>query len=289
MSNIELSSSQPNTLSPFSQIISDSRGKSFPPDQIEADYNNNTLNHPNNYYVAIRILTYAILTVALITALFLSTTLDIVKSFAQGNDYPVTATNESQEEAQRNRFSAQSNMVETIHLTNGSIKTIIGNPTNITANSKEDFIHKVTEDIKKQIQTNIDKNKKNETTVQIIDQVTGEVIRTQIESPNDKELTEVITKWLQKGPPPRPDYNNSSDISSTSKTNPSSLPREKEITNKQLNFVQFLPYPQTYTLFCDPQFSYWQPHYYGEWQQLSPGYWTYNINWYWHYHCNGYD
>lgn len=45
-----------------------------------------------------------------------------------------------------------------------------------------------------------------------------------------------------------------------------------------LNFVQFLPYPQTYTLFCDPQFSYWQPHYYGEWQQLSPGYWTYNIN-----------
>lgn len=124
---------------------------------------------------------------------------------------------------------------------------------------------------------------------QIIDQVTGEVIRTQIESTNDKELTEVITKWLQKGPPPRPDYNNSSDISSTSKTNPSSLPREEETTNKQLNFVQFLPYPQTYTLFCDPQFSYWQPHYYGEWQQLSLGYWTYNINWYWHYHCNGYD
>lgn len=240
------------------------------------------------------ILIYVILTVALVAALFLSTTLDIVKSFAQGSDYPITITNESQEEAQRNRFSAQSNMIETIHLTNGSIKTNIGNPTNITANSKEDFIRKVTEDIKKQIQTNIDKNKKNETTVQIIDQVTGEVIRAQIESPNDTELTEVITKWLQKGPPPSPNYNNitnntSSNISSTSKMTPSSLPREEESTNNLLSFVQFLPYPQTYPQLCDPRFSYWQPHYYGEWQQLSPGYWTYNINWYWHYHCNGYD
>ena len=51
MSNIDLSSSPPNTLNPFSQLISDFRGKSLPPDQIEADYNN-TLNYPNNYFVA---------------------------------------------------------------------------------------------------------------------------------------------------------------------------------------------------------------------------------------------
>ena len=51
MSNIDLSSPPPNTLSPFSQLISDFRGKSLPSDQIEADYNN-TLNYPNNYFVA---------------------------------------------------------------------------------------------------------------------------------------------------------------------------------------------------------------------------------------------
>src|SRR5215210_5411655 len=51
MSNIDLSSSPPNTLNPFSQLISDFGGKSLPSDQIEADYNN-TLNYPNNYFVA---------------------------------------------------------------------------------------------------------------------------------------------------------------------------------------------------------------------------------------------
>ena len=51
MSNIDLSSSPPNTLNPFSQLISDFRGKNLPSDQIEADYNN-TLNYPNNYFVA---------------------------------------------------------------------------------------------------------------------------------------------------------------------------------------------------------------------------------------------
>lgn len=51
MSNIDLSSSTPNTLTPFSQLISDFRGKSLPSDQIVADYNN-TLNYPNNYFVA---------------------------------------------------------------------------------------------------------------------------------------------------------------------------------------------------------------------------------------------
>jgi len=51
MSNIDLSSSPPNTHNPFSQLISDFRGKSLPSDQIEADYNN-TLNYPNNYFVA---------------------------------------------------------------------------------------------------------------------------------------------------------------------------------------------------------------------------------------------
>src|SRR5215211_7543170 len=51
MSNIDLSSSPPNTLRPFSHLISDFRGKSLPSDPIEADYNN-TLNYPNNYFVA---------------------------------------------------------------------------------------------------------------------------------------------------------------------------------------------------------------------------------------------
>src|ERR671911_3203197 len=51
MSNIDISSSPPNTLNPFSQLISDFRGKSLPSEQIEADYNN-TLNYPNNYFVA---------------------------------------------------------------------------------------------------------------------------------------------------------------------------------------------------------------------------------------------
>jgi hypothetical protein len=51
MSNIDLSSSSSNTLNPFSQLISDFRGKSLPSDQIEADYNN-TLNYPNNYFMA---------------------------------------------------------------------------------------------------------------------------------------------------------------------------------------------------------------------------------------------
>ena len=51
MSNTDPSTSPPNTFSPFSQIISDFRGKNLPSDQIEADYNN-TLNYPNNYFVA---------------------------------------------------------------------------------------------------------------------------------------------------------------------------------------------------------------------------------------------
>ena len=51
MSNIDVSSSPSNTLSPFSQLISDFRGKNLPSEQIEADYNN-TLNYPNNYFVA---------------------------------------------------------------------------------------------------------------------------------------------------------------------------------------------------------------------------------------------
>ena len=51
MLKIDILSSPPNTLSPFSQLISDFRGKSLPSDQIEADYNN-TLNYPNNYFVA---------------------------------------------------------------------------------------------------------------------------------------------------------------------------------------------------------------------------------------------
>ena len=51
MSNIDFSSSPPNTLNPFSQLISDFSGKSLPSEQIESDYNN-TLNYPNNYFVA---------------------------------------------------------------------------------------------------------------------------------------------------------------------------------------------------------------------------------------------
>jgi hypothetical protein len=51
MSNIDISSSPPNIPNPFSQLISDVRGKNLPSEQIEADYNN-TLNYPNNYFVA---------------------------------------------------------------------------------------------------------------------------------------------------------------------------------------------------------------------------------------------
>ena len=51
MSNIDFSSSQPNTLNPFSQLIYDFSGKNLPYEQIESDYNN-TLNYPNNYFVA---------------------------------------------------------------------------------------------------------------------------------------------------------------------------------------------------------------------------------------------
>ena len=36
---------------PFTQLISDFKGKKLPPEQIEYDYNN-TLNYPNNYFVA---------------------------------------------------------------------------------------------------------------------------------------------------------------------------------------------------------------------------------------------
>ena len=36
---------------PFTQLISDFKGKNIPDEQIEADYNN-TLNSPNNYFVA---------------------------------------------------------------------------------------------------------------------------------------------------------------------------------------------------------------------------------------------
>lgn len=50
MSNIDVSSrsTPPN---PFTQLISDFRGKNLPSEQIEADYNN-TLNYPNNYFIA---------------------------------------------------------------------------------------------------------------------------------------------------------------------------------------------------------------------------------------------
>jgi hypothetical protein len=50
MSNIDVSSrSTPSN--PFTQLISDFRGKNLPSEQIEADYNN-TLNYPNNYFIA---------------------------------------------------------------------------------------------------------------------------------------------------------------------------------------------------------------------------------------------
>ena len=42
-------SSSVNT--PFTQLIQDFKGKELPSEQIEFDYNN-TLNHPNNYFVA---------------------------------------------------------------------------------------------------------------------------------------------------------------------------------------------------------------------------------------------
>ena len=50
MSNIDVSSrSTPSN--PFTQLILDFRGKNLPSEQIEADYNN-TLNYPNNYFIA---------------------------------------------------------------------------------------------------------------------------------------------------------------------------------------------------------------------------------------------
>jgi hypothetical protein len=49
MSNIDASNrSTPN---PFTQLILDFRGKNLPSEQIEADYNN-TVNYPNNYFIA---------------------------------------------------------------------------------------------------------------------------------------------------------------------------------------------------------------------------------------------
>jgi hypothetical protein len=39
---------------PFTQLILDFKGKKLPSDQIEFDYNN-TLNYPNNYFVAPKI------------------------------------------------------------------------------------------------------------------------------------------------------------------------------------------------------------------------------------------
>lgn len=42
-------SSHPTT--PFTQLITDFKGKKLPAEEIESDYNN-TLNHPNNYFVA---------------------------------------------------------------------------------------------------------------------------------------------------------------------------------------------------------------------------------------------
>ena len=46
--NVSNQSTDPN---PFTQLILDSRGKNLPSEQIKADYNN-TLNYPNNYFVA---------------------------------------------------------------------------------------------------------------------------------------------------------------------------------------------------------------------------------------------
>ncbi|HEU4482890.1 MAG TPA: DICT sensory domain-containing protein [Nitrososphaeraceae archaeon] len=37
--------------SPFTQLITDFKGKNIPDEQIQADYNN-TLNYPNNYFIA---------------------------------------------------------------------------------------------------------------------------------------------------------------------------------------------------------------------------------------------
>jgi hypothetical protein len=235
------------------------------------------------------VLVYSFLAVALFPTLLLFAGVDILKGFAQEDGYPITVTNETQQQALKNRFSAQSNLIETIQSTNGSIKTNIDNPTNITANSQQDLVRAITEDIKKQLQTNIDENRGNDTTVQIIDQVTGEVIRTQINSTNDTKLAEAITRWLQRGPPSGPNYttDNSSSSPSPSNITPSILTRDKTATNNNLlNLVQFSPY---YQQICDPRFSYWQPHYYGEWHQIGPGNWIYDIHWYWHYHCNGYD
>ena len=50
MSNIDVSS-QSTGSNPFTQLILDFKGKNLPSEQIEADYNN-TLNYPNNYFVA---------------------------------------------------------------------------------------------------------------------------------------------------------------------------------------------------------------------------------------------
>jgi hypothetical protein len=50
MSKIDNSKSSMN-LSPFTQLISDFKGKNIADEQIQADYNN-TLNYPNNYFVA---------------------------------------------------------------------------------------------------------------------------------------------------------------------------------------------------------------------------------------------
>jgi hypothetical protein len=50
MSNIDVSS-RSTPYNPFTQLISDFRGKNLPSEQIEADYNN-TLNYPNNYFIA---------------------------------------------------------------------------------------------------------------------------------------------------------------------------------------------------------------------------------------------
>jgi Sensory domain in DIguanylate Cyclases and Two-component system len=51
MSKIYNSTSSKNNLSPFTQLISDFKGKNIPDEQIQADYTN-TLNYPNNYFVA---------------------------------------------------------------------------------------------------------------------------------------------------------------------------------------------------------------------------------------------
>ena len=46
--NVSNQSTDPN---PFTQLILDFRGKNLPSEQIQADYNN-TMNYPNNYFVA---------------------------------------------------------------------------------------------------------------------------------------------------------------------------------------------------------------------------------------------